>query len=219
MAMVVLAAALVASLLATTAAPGHAQVRTWQVGAGGLSWASQSDIAAGVDVRRADILAPNDFATDDNIVAAVSWVDGETQDYRLEGQARVWDRAAVKESNLILVDGDSTTSSGDRFKTPGDDQTGRIFLFDLGASFPAERIVFYPSPEGRDDYIRAFEVSISDGESFSAENRPLFRVLRRVEVTSQPRADISFAPQLLRFGRDLLCEVGSAGCVRPTRSQ
>jgi len=195
--MMALVALWVGALLA--AAPAVAQVLTWQVGAGGVSWASQSDVAAGVDLRRADLLAPNGFALDDNIVAAVSWMDGETQDYRLEGQARVWDRAAVKESNLVIVDGDSTTSTADRFKSFGDDQTGRIFVFDLGASFPAERIVFYPSPAGRDDYIRGFEMSISDGESFSAEGRPVFEVLRRMEVISEPRVDIGFAPQLLRF--------------------
>ncbi|MBI2505013.1 MAG: hypothetical protein HYW07_17480 [Candidatus Latescibacteria bacterium] len=192
-------ALLIATGLQLAAAPGWSAVQVWQVGEGGLSWASQGEIAAALDLSGPGFIQPSGFAPQDNIAAALNWQDGPPEDFSREGQARVWDNAAVKVSDLVTVDGDRATSTGGRFKEPGVNQTGRIFFFDLGASFPVNRIVFYPSREGEADFVRAFEVAISDGRSFSQDGRPVYEVIRRVEVTAESRAQIGFEQQLLRF--------------------
>jgi hypothetical protein len=176
-------------------------VQLWQVGEGGLSWESQSEIAAAIDLRRPGFIQPSGFTLQDNIAASLVWRDDPPEDFRREGQARVWDNAAARASDLVMVDGDPATSTGARFKEPGVNQTGRIFFFDLGAPYPASGIAFYPSREGEGDFVRAFELALGDGRNFSQEGRPVYEVVRRVEVSAEPRAEIGFAPQLVRFIR------------------
>ena len=181
--------------------PIRAQTEVWRIGTGGESWGAHGEIVAAVDVRGASALRPNGFTVDDNIVAAVTWEDAGTgpQSYVQEGQARVWARVADGQSNLVMVDGSPSTSTGDRFQAPGARQSGRIFVFDLGASFPAESIVFYPNPDDSSAFIRAYQLEISDGQTFTSDGRPKYELLRRVEVTTQIRADVRFTRQLLRF--------------------
>ena len=181
------------------AGPVQAEVSVWRVGEGGSSWSDLSSVSAAVDFENPKVIQPNGFMAGENIAKAIHWMDGQPDDFTAEGQAYVWDRCAVKESNLVMVDGDSTTSTGERFKEFGVNQRGRIFYFDLGASYPANRIVFYPSPEGKEDFVRAFEISINDGRNFSKEGRPIYTVLRRVEVNTEPTVVIEFPLQLLRF--------------------
>lgn len=181
--------------------PAQGQVEVWRIGTGGESWAAHAEIAAAVEVRSEDALRPNGFTPDENIVRAVTWEDVGTgpQDFAQEGQARIWARVADGQSNMVMVDGDPSTSTGERFQGPGDNQTGRIFVYDLGASFPADRIVFYPNPADSSAFIRAYQLEISDGRTFSSDGRPTYERLRRVEATISPRADIHFTRQLLRF--------------------
>jgi len=194
-------AALTAWSLGLGVFPARGQVEIWRIGGGGESWAAHGEVVAAVDVRGADALQPNGFTADDNIVAAVSWEDVGTgpQDFVQEGQARVWARVADGQSNMVMVDGDPSTSTGERFQGTGDNQTGRIFVYDLGASFPADRIVFYPNPDDSSAFIRAYQLEISDGRTFTSDGRPQYERLRRVEATIQDRADIRFTRQLLRF--------------------
>ena len=181
------------------AGPIQAEVSVWRVGEGGLSWRDQSSVSAAVDFGHPSVIQPDGFAAGENIARALDWMDGQPDDFTVEGQARVWDNVAVKASNLAIVDGDSTTSTGERFKEFGVDQTGRTFYFDLGASYPANRIVFRPSPDGKEDFVRAFEISINDGRTFSKEGRPIYRVLRRADVNTEPTVHLEFPLQLLRF--------------------
>ena len=180
-----------------------AQVRMWTVGEGGVPWASQGQVSVAVDLRDPRTLKPYSFSPDENIVEAVGpWQDllnYPPRDLRTEGGSRVWNRSAEGFPNAPMVDGDPTTSTGESYKQFGADQTGRTFYFDLGASYPADRIVFYPSPSGMDDYIRAFEVSISDGRHFTSGGEPIYEVLRRVEVNREPRVELPVPTQLLRF--------------------
>ena len=64
----------------------------------------------------------------DNIVGTLSWADvgGTPGDFVTEGQARVWSNVAGKLSgeDLVMVDGADATSTGDRFKRVGVNQTG-----------------------------------------------------------------------------------------------
>ena len=82
------------------------------------------------------------------MTGTILWMDGQPEDFATEGQAYVWDRAAIKASNLVMVDEDSTTSTGARFKEFGVDQTGRIFYFDLdlpaSARFSCFHLCFLP---------------------------------------------------------------------------
>ena len=92
-----------------------------------------------------------------------------------EGRAHIWDNAAIEGSAAALVDGDEQTSSGDRFKGLGTDQTGRIFFLDLGASFPVNRLIYFPSPSFPDDFPRAFELAVSDGRAIPSKARRAIR--------------------------------------------
>jgi len=193
---------LLSAVLLSVAIAGGADVATWDVGAGGLSWDSQGLIKAAVDLS-AEYVQPSGFQPADNIVTSVTWKDvgGTPPDFITEGTARVWSNVAGKigGEDLVMVDGDSTTSTGERFKSLGVLQTGRTFTYDLGASFPANRIVFYPSPRGLDDFVRAYEVKINDGRDFDQNGRPKYVRLRLEELNREPRVIIDFPRQLLRF--------------------
>ena len=194
-----LRAFLVAGIIAFSSGTAWAETEIWRVGGEGLSWALQSGVSAAIDFEKStNSVKPKGFSPEENIVSTVEWLDGRPEDFAVEGQAYVWDNVAVRASNLVMLDGDSTTSTGERFKEFGINQTGRIFYFDLGASYPANRIVLYPSPDAEENFVRAFEISASDGRTFGTGGQPIYDVLRRVE-TSKSRADIGFPLQLVRF--------------------
>jgi len=186
-----------AGIIASSSGASWAETEIWHIGGRGLSWAVQSDVSAAVDFET-NAVKPRGFSPEENIVSTMEWLDGRPEDFVTEGQAYVWDNVAVRASNLVMLDGEGTTSSGERFKEFGVDQTGRIFYFDLGASYPAHQIVFYPSPDEEEDFVRAFEISVSDGRTFGTGGQPIYDVLRRVE-TAKPRAEIGFPLQLVRF--------------------
>ena len=194
--------ALVTAALVVSAVAGGAEVIPWQVGQGGLSWDSQGLIEAAVDLS-AGFVQPSGFTDEDNIVGAMVWEDvgGTPANFTTEGQGRVWSNVAGKTigQDLVMVDGDSTTSTGTRFKSLGVRQTGRIFNLDLGASFPAQRIVFYPSPQAPDDFLRGYELRISDGRDYDQKGQPKYVRLRLDDLNREPRVVIDFPPQLLRF--------------------
>jgi len=185
--------------LCIAAATLDVQAQVWVVGKGGYPWKDPADIMAGVVVENQAVLSPASFSLDDNVLQAIQWEASPTLDFVAEGGGHVWDNAAVEGSSAMLVDGDSTTSTGERFKTFGIDQTGRTFFLDLGASFPANQIKFYPSPEGREAFIRSFDVSISDGRNYNTNGAPIFEILRQVELNRDWLVDIEFPTRLLRF--------------------
>ncbi len=192
------------SLLIVVVPGVQADIDTYSIGVDGqFSWDSQGQIEAAVDFTD-NYVQPSGFAPEDNIVNFLGWSDvgGTPDDLVTEGQARIWSNVAAttKDANLVMVDGDSTTSTGDLFKANGVRQTGRIFSWDLGASFPANRIVFYPSAEGGGgDFVRGYEIRVNDGQDFDREGRPNFDLLRREELNTEPRVEIVFPEQLLRF--------------------
>ena len=200
--------ALITTAILTSAGAAWAGVDTWTVGEGGLPWEPQSDeVSAAIDFENPRAIQPCGFSALENIIQEVKpWEDLRSSppgDLRTEGTPQVWNNTAESFSNAAIVDGDSTTSTGETFKKFGVTQTGRIFYFDLGASYWANRIVFYPDrdEEGNfvEAFVRGFEVSINDGQHFSKEGRPEYEVLRRSEVTMEPVVDIGFSLQLVRF--------------------
>jgi hypothetical protein len=182
-----------------TAIPVASQTGVWIVGMGGQSWEAPADVIAGLVVGADGELRPVNFELEDNVIGAITWADSRTVDFVSESQGHVWDNAASQGSAAVIVDGDATTSTGDRFKTFGIDQTGRIFFLDLGASFPASQINFFPSPQGEGDFVRAYSIEISDGRQYNARDTPIYETLRFVEQNRDPLVDIRFPPQLLRF--------------------
>ncbi len=176
-----------------------AQIQVYSVGNGGVSWVSQMEVSGGLDLGDPDVLLPIGLVSTDNIVSGLRWIDGTTNDFIGEGDAHIWDNAAIQGSDAVLVDGDPTTSTEDRFKTLGSDQTGRRFFIDLGASFPVNRIRFFPSPALSDDFPRAYELSISDGRTYTASDQPAYQVLRRVDLQRESVAETIFSEQLIRF--------------------
>jgi hypothetical protein len=177
----------------------------WVIGKGGESWAARASVAAGVDMTDPKVLRPAVFTFADNITQAIEWVNVPTEDFVAEGKGHIWDNAAVTsvDSNATstLVDADSSTSTGDRFKTFGISQTGRIFFLDLGTSFPANRIAFYPRPQKQDDYIRSFEIAVNDGQSYGSDRTPIYQIVRQVELNRDWLTEVAFPIQLVRFVR------------------
>ena len=183
----------------------RAQVETWVVGGDGLSWdtqASQKEVPVAVDVSDASMLRVVELSPEGNICGTVQWeyVNRWSSAFLGTGKAYISDNVALKSSSagLAMVDGDSTTSTGDRFKGYG--QTGVTFYFDLGAAYPLNRIRFYTSPSGRADYFpRACEVSISDGETFGNQGDAIYEFL--THTGPEPVVDIRFSSRLIRFVR------------------
>jgi hypothetical protein len=107
-----------------------------------------------------------------------------------------------------MVDGVDSTSTGNLYKVAGVDQTGRVFVLDLGSRVPAQRLVIYPRQEGTasngrpysEDFIRKFELQFSDGLSYAA-GQPVFQVLREVPINSGSVIALDFPPQFIRFLR------------------
>ena len=171
----------------------------WIVGKDGQSWKTPAQVMAGVAEEADQVLRPVNFELQDNVIQAITWEGGRTEDFISESSGRIWDNAAKEGSPLIMVDGDSSTTTGDRFKDFGIDQTGRIFFLDLGASFPASQIRFFPSESGRDDFVRSFDLSINDGRLYNKTGTPIYESLRLVEQNRDWLVDIRFPGQLLRF--------------------
>ena len=192
-------------LVAGIAISAHAQTEIWLVDRGGASWSTHADIAAGIDLTTPEILSPVVFSLADNVTQAVQWKNSPPKDFVSDGSGHIWDNAALtgaaENRSTILVDGDVTTSTGDRFKTFGVNQEGRIFFMDLGTSFPASSIIFYPRPTAQEDFIRSYEIAVSDGRSYSKEGAPLYEIVRQVQLSRNWRAQIDFPTQLLRFVR------------------
>ena len=187
------------------------EVRQWTVGGGeGESWASRKLTATGVDFSQPEFIQTQQFNPQANITRQLSWSHEKPRDFVVErAQALVWNNSLLKESDLVIVDGDPATSTEDRFKEFGIEQDGRRFEFDLGSRIPVNRIVFFPRPAGTDargrpyseDFIRSYALFFSDGLSFSKDNRPDYTLLRQVEFTREDTAESLFPLQFVRYLR------------------
>jgi len=194
---------LVGSLL--TGIIPNADAEVWVIGRGGERWGTYAEVAGGVDLTTPGVLGPAAFADADNVTRSIQWVNASPEDFIAEGNGHIWDNAAATgagvNSTLTLVDGDGATSTGDRFSVFGVNQNGRIFFMDLGASFPANRVIFYPQPTNQDGYIRSYELAINDGRNYSRDETPIYEIARQVELNREWRTEVTFPTQLLRFVR------------------
>ncbi|MBI2505370.1 MAG: gliding motility-associated C-terminal domain-containing protein [Candidatus Latescibacteria bacterium] len=179
-------------------------------GGGGISWNAVVQSSAQVDVKSVPgAIQSRGFRPDENIIPTLKWSYGKPADLISERDAALWDNTAFQDpTTLKIVDGQDTTSTVNLFKVAGVDQTGRVFVFDLGSRVPAQRLVFYPRPEGAtasgrpysEDFIRKFEVQFSDGLSYAA-GQPVFQLLREVPVNPNSVIALDFPPQFIRFLR------------------
>ena len=186
---------------------GLAEVKTYHIGRGGLSWASQADIQNGT-VGVAGGLQPLELRRGQNLMellraAGQAWLNGSPSDFTKPGQPRTWSNdGPFNQVNgpLRLVDGDPASSSEAAFRTARN-QAGATFFWDLGAPFPIERVRFAPAPDNLDWFIKAFELRVSDGEQFDEVKRPVYRLLSRVEDNKDPVVELSFNGVQGRFLR------------------
>ncbi len=186
---------------------GWAEVETYHLGRGGLSWASQADIQNGT-VGVAGALQPLELRSGQNLMellrdAGQTWLNGSPSDFTKPGQPRTWSNdGPFNQVNgpLQLVDGDPSSSSEGAFRTARN-QAGATFFWDLGAPFPIDRVRFAPAPSERDWFIKAFELQVSDGEQFDEVKRPVYRLLSRVEDNDDPVVELSFNGVQGRFLR------------------
>ena len=195
-------------MLGLTCGTAGAEVRLWQVGGQGLAWQSQSQSSAAITFGIPGAIQLVGFTSEDNIISKLNWVDDTPIGFTRErSAAHVWDNVALKNPNLPIVDGNPGTSTEDRFKVFGVNQTGTRIFFDLGTRFPASRILFFPRQEGVDeqgrpfaeDFIRNYDLFINDGTSFNREEAPVYNLLKRVDFTSQSIAEIVFPLQFIRY--------------------
>ena len=180
---------------------GTAELRAdvWGVGLGGQAWEEPAQTMAGVVVGAGQVLGPASFSLDQNITQFIVWGVGAPSSFIAEGNGQVWNNSALGiEGSEVLVDGDGTTSTENRFKEVGVNQRGRIFFMDLGASFPVSQIVFYPRA-GEDEFVAGYEISLNDGRTFDANDSPVYEAVRQVPINRDPRVDVSFPTQLVRF--------------------
>jgi len=202
----------VIALLALAAVPEatRAEVRVWRLGGDGEDWRANEFNSSALDFGGAGSIEILGFASDDNIAQRLVWSEGSPRDYISErASALIWDSLTLKRSNAPLVDGDVNTSSDDRFKRFGASQEGHRFFIDLGAPFPVRRFLFFPRQSGADDsgrpyssdFIRSYQVRVSDGDSYNEENppRPIYDLITRVEFTREDSADVVFPLQVVRF--------------------
>lgn len=195
-----------AGLAATMAlgGPVDAQVETYDVG-GDLSWASQALIQNAV----ADVggsLQPLQLESGRTIgqVLAASgqvWVNGQPDDFTVPGAPRAWSNDGFFDQlggPLALVDGDPATHSEGIFKTSRS-QAGTTFYFDLGSPVPVDRIRFYPAAGDEDNYIRAFDILVSDGVTFTDAKQPVYERVVRVESNEDRLVDLRFDSFQARF--------------------
>ena len=202
--------AIAAIWIAAMSGTGWGEVRQWKVGEGGESWASQELASTALDFSQAGTIKSLGFDPQNNITQQLSWVSARPIGFLEErAQAHIWDNTTLRESQLVIVDGQDTTSTGDQFKVFGVQQDARRFEFDLGTRIPVNRIVFFPRPFGvdnqgrpyREDFIRSYSLFFSDGLSFTHDNRPDYSLLRQVEFTREDTAEVLFPLQLIRFFR------------------
>ena len=186
---------------------GWAEVETYHLGRGGLTWASQADIQNGT-VGVAGALQPLELRSGQSLMellrdAGQTWLNGSPSDFTKPGQPRTWSNdGPFNQVNgpLLLVDGDPASSSEGAFRTARN-QAGATFFWDLGAPFPLDRVRFAPAPSELDWFIKAFELQVSDGEQFDEVKRPVYRLLSRVEDNDDPVVERSFNGVQGRFLR------------------
>jgi len=206
---------LVVGVFWTAAMVGSAQgeVKEWLVGEDGLSWSSQEKSSSAIDFDVPGAIQLVAFE-DENIVAQLDWEPGIPTEYITEqAKGRTWDNVPFTQidATLAITDGDPSTSTEDRFKQFGVLQSGRSFFFDLGTRFPANRIVFFPrqdslDSEGRpfaDEFIRSYELLVSNGLRFAEDGRPIYNLppLKTVPFTRESIAEILFPLQFIRYIR------------------
>ena len=120
-------------MLGLTCGTAGAEVRLWQVGGQGLTWQSQSQSSAAITFGIPGAIQLVGFTSEDNIISKLNWVDDTPIGFTRErSAAHVWDNVALKNPNLPIVDGNPGTSTEDRFKVFGVNQTGTRLFFDLG---------------------------------------------------------------------------------------
>ena len=190
-----------------------AEVTWWEVNGDGGGWSSpdlnRSSTAIDFGFERAIQIAG--FQPGDNIVGSLAWEDGFPQGgFAVERpRAHIWNNYPLKSTDIPMVDGDPETSTEDRFKVFGASQTGRQFYLDLGSRFPLNRMTFFPrltglSPTGdplSDDFIRGYEVHFNDGLLLGEDGRPIYNLLKRVDLTRDSVAVVEFPLQFVRHLR------------------
>ena len=182
----------------------------WKVGKDGLSWSSQSLASSATDFSVPGAMQIVSFGSEDNIIQQLAWVEEYPLDFVVErAQARIWDNQPLPLPNTPIIDGIDSTSTGTRFKKAGQNQSGVTFFFDLGARFPANRVVFFPRQIGedadgfayREDYLRSYRIQVSDGLTYDANELPVYTLLKEVQFTRDSVQEILFPLQMLRYLR------------------
>ena len=194
-----------ASLLSAWPSPAPAQVQTYQVGGGGLSWTDEAAAQTGA-LEKDGSLQPLELISGQNLIqllrdSGLTWLNEKPVDFREVGQPRAWSNDGLfnqLKGPLALIDGNAGTSSKSTFKSVRS-QAGTTFFWDLGAAFPINRVRFFPDPDDPDSFIKAFELLVNDGADFSEANRPIYQLLRRIEGNRDQVVDLVFPPLRGRF--------------------
>jgi hypothetical protein len=184
-------------------------LNTWHIGEGGEGWSTWVREVSGIDFEGSrGSIQPKELRSGENLALYLNWRDGKPEDFVIRGEPRIWHSMPLKTSYLLsLVDGNPLSSTGDQFKQPRANYTGVSFYFDFGEPLTINRIVFYPRQTGKDeegypyreDYLKGFEVFVSDGYRFTSGGQPEFTSLVSRRKNTESIVDIRFTPQPVRF--------------------
>jgi len=155
-----------------------AQVDSWRLGSGGVTWDSEAEVQVGA-VSVEGGLQPVQIPPGVNLTHLLSqfglqWQNGPPEEFTVGGLPHTWSNSAYFnqiKGPLLVVDGNAATSTENVFKSSGN-PAGSAFFLDLGTRYPVNRVRFYPPENDPDGYLRAFDVSTSSGDDYDASRRP-----------------------------------------------
>jgi len=205
------------ALTATGVPLAYGKAVVWKIGGSGTPWLSVGT-GVGIDMKAVPgAIQPLELTSEINVIGMLEWTFPRPKTYEARQYGYVWDNDPDPygiSDRLVMVDGDPTTSTEDRFKELGRSNVGKTFYFDLGVPYFLNRCVFYPRQEGmdeygnphREDFMGGFVLAANDGspESFGlnqyGEPFPLFDIV----LVQRPRnvqsiVDVTFPLQPVRI--------------------
>jgi hypothetical protein len=182
------------------------EVGVWSAG----DWEALHFHKSGIDFESTPgAIQPREFRPGENVALGFEWKKGRPVDYAVTGRSAVWVPLAAFENVdfRFLVDGDSSSSTEDRFKMPGVNYYGYPFYFDFGESLLISGISFYPRQEGKDEegyynrdfFMKGFTIRVNDGFSFTSDGNPVWTELKSTSNNRESIVDIGFSPRRIRF--------------------
>ena len=114
-------------------------------------------------------------------------------------------KTQLEDSFQFLYDGDETTALAVKAESAGQSvgTRGLLFDFDLGAIFGINRVSFFPTPTGRREFMKGYELYMNDGSPKSVTEAGLVwgEPVAQENQNEEADVDIRFPTRFVRFIR------------------